>query len=87
MTLEDRITMLPDAGAEFTAWCIAEFGGGIGQQILQFLCQLEHPLLPATRATDRDTWVAIGRLEVIMLLFRRSAEQITASDIPSLPTP
>src|SRR5678815_935915 len=83
-TLEDviatRLERRPDAQTEEE---LATFGQDVqevtstapGRRMLAVLVSLAHPFRSPARATVEDTHIAIGRKEVVALIWERSAAQ------------
>jgi hypothetical protein len=82
-TLEDLLSADSPSARSFWDDCTAIFSSGAGARVLERLCQLEHPLLSPLRAEPEATHVALGRKEVIALLWRRSQPALLPTDIPS----
>ncbi len=82
-SLETLLSENASSARDFWEDCTAVFSSGAGSRVLERLCQLEHPLLSPLGDTPEATHVAIGRKEVIALLWRRSQPALLPSDTPA----
>ena len=69
---------------KFWRLCSQVFGDPAGQELLRMICRITDPLGSPLRGSAEETHVAIGRMEWIAALWRRSQPSIQPSDASAL---
>lgn len=84
-TAEQAILSAIDA-EQLGAVCRAAFSGQSGVILKRALCALAHPFHPPVGRDALETYRQIGRSEVVNLLLKYSAAEVTPEDIANIET-
>jgi hypothetical protein len=71
LTLEDILQREADSGRQFAEDVADALATEAGARVMKTLVELAHPFRSPMRDTERETLIAIGRKEVVTLLWER----------------